>query len=143
MKELLKKNMESNIEFDDAVWQEVSSEARDLTQRLLEKDPCSRISAKEALAHPWFTLEFAGPNSLSLAEDKVKKYCGRGYFDVEGIKPDFSAVKFCPVENLRDESSTDKSLESLKCSRKPLAKSRFDISFKKRSEEAKKKVGLV
>jgi serine/threonine protein kinase len=31
----------------------VSLEARDLVERTLERDPMKRISAKEALEHPW------------------------------------------------------------------------------------------
>jgi serine/threonine protein kinase len=32
----------------------VSKNAQDLANRLLEKDPYKRISASEALMHPWF-----------------------------------------------------------------------------------------
>ena len=42
---------------------DVSDEVRDLIDKLLEKDPDKRLSAKEALEHPWF-----------------KKYNGRGAF---------------------------------------------------------------
>ena len=40
-----------------------SNEVKDLVSKLLEKDVNKRLSAKEALNHPWF-----------------KKYCGRGLF---------------------------------------------------------------
>eukprot|EP00951_Prasinocladus_malaysianus_P039646 scaffold446340_cov42-Prasinocladus_malaysianus.AAC.1 len=40
--------------FRDPAWQAmISSEARDLVKKLLMKDPKSRISAAEALKHPW------------------------------------------------------------------------------------------
>lgn len=32
----------------------MSPSAKDLVSRLLEKDPYKRISAADALAHPWF-----------------------------------------------------------------------------------------
>ena len=34
-------------------WEFVSEEATDLVQKLLEKDPSKRLSAREALLHPW------------------------------------------------------------------------------------------
>lgn len=36
-----------------AVWRHVSAEAQDLVHRLLDCDPASRITAADALAHPW------------------------------------------------------------------------------------------
>ena len=36
------------------VWSKISKEAIDLIQKMLEKDPQKRISAKEALSHDWF-----------------------------------------------------------------------------------------
>lgn len=34
-------------------WDEVSDEAKDLVRKLLAYDPAKRISAAEALQHPW------------------------------------------------------------------------------------------
>lgn len=34
-------------------WDEISAEAKDLIKLMLEKDPKKRISAKDALQHPW------------------------------------------------------------------------------------------
>lgn len=39
---------------DWTVWDNVSAEAIDLIKRLLDKNPLTRISAAEALGHPWF-----------------------------------------------------------------------------------------
>ncbi|KAK2380538.1 CDPK-related kinase [Trifolium repens] len=39
--------------FDEAPWPSLSSEAKDFVQRLLNKDPRKRISAAQALSHPW------------------------------------------------------------------------------------------
>lgn len=36
----------------------ISAEAKDLIQRMTEKDPSKRISADEALRHPWFTKAY-------------------------------------------------------------------------------------
>ena len=51
----------------------VSLEARDLVERMLERDPKKRISAKEALEHPWIVTRaprtVLTDGSKSLAEE--------------------------------------------------------------------------
>ncbi|KAK0606232.1 hypothetical protein LWI29_035463 [Acer saccharum] len=39
--------------FDEAPWPSLSSEARDFVKRLLNKDPRRRLTAAQALSHPW------------------------------------------------------------------------------------------
>ncbi|KAL9327439.1 hypothetical protein ACSQ67_008084 [Phaseolus vulgaris] len=39
--------------FDETPWPSLSSEAKDFVKRLLNKDPRKRISAAQALSHPW------------------------------------------------------------------------------------------
>ncbi|XP_019195106.1 PREDICTED: CDPK-related kinase 6-like [Ipomoea nil] len=43
--------------FEDAPWPGVSAEARDFVRRLLNKDHRKRMSAAQALTHPWLRLE--------------------------------------------------------------------------------------
>lgn len=38
-------------------WDNVSSEAKDLVQRLLVVEPSKRLTASEALSHPWLQME--------------------------------------------------------------------------------------
>ncbi|CAK4511665.1 unnamed protein product [Aphanomyces euteiches] len=38
-----------------AGWEDVSSEAKDVIRQLLCRDPAKRLTAEEALRHPWFT----------------------------------------------------------------------------------------
>ena len=42
------------IEDDNDIWEDVSSEAKDLIKKLLDKSPVTRSNADEALCHPWF-----------------------------------------------------------------------------------------
>ncbi|CAD8207433.1 unnamed protein product [Paramecium pentaurelia] len=44
----------AKYEFPDEIFQEVSSEAKDLIQQMLQKDPAQRPHPDEALNHPWF-----------------------------------------------------------------------------------------
>ncbi|KDO29852.1 CAMK protein kinase [Saprolegnia parasitica CBS 223.65] len=42
---------------DGEVWRDISDEAKDLVQKLLTKDPAARISAADALGHPWLSKD--------------------------------------------------------------------------------------
>lgn len=46
--------IEEDANFTDRVWKTISADAKDLVQRLLERDPSKRLTAAEALAHSWF-----------------------------------------------------------------------------------------
>ena len=70
----LQKILNHEIKLSENHWQKVSGDAKDLLLRLLEKDPSKRISAGDALKHPWFQkseidrsreARFSGTNILS------------------------------------------------------------------------------
>ena len=44
---------QGRVNFDEAEWDEVSSDAKDLIMKLLTKDINKRYSARQALSHPW------------------------------------------------------------------------------------------
>jgi len=54
-KRVLEKVLKGLYEFNDLEWGHISPEAIDLIKKMLEYDPEKRISAEEALKHPWFT----------------------------------------------------------------------------------------
>ncbi|XP_010503722.1 PREDICTED: CDPK-related kinase 5 [Camelina sativa] len=45
--------LKADPSFDDPPWPLLSSEARDFVKRLLNKDPRRRLTAAQALSHPW------------------------------------------------------------------------------------------
>jgi len=49
---------------DEEEWENVSNEAKDLVKKLLEYNPEKRISASEALQHPWI-VNVAPANNVS------------------------------------------------------------------------------
>jgi len=51
--QILKKARLDQLEFRHSVWAIITKEARDLIIGMLEKDPAKRITANEALKHPW------------------------------------------------------------------------------------------
>lgn len=64
---------------------------------MLEKNPKTRISAKEALGHAWFTQELTDCTTLSTAQINMRKYNGDKFFNVEKIKPEFVTVTCTPL----------------------------------------------
>jgi serine/threonine protein kinase len=65
--ELVEDNTRANVDFPKKYWGSISSDAKDLVQRMLRADPGDRLSAKEALQHPWLA---------SKIDNKMSK-CGR------------------------------------------------------------------
>ena len=53
--EILENVRNGYVDFSTSIFQEISEEAKDLLSKLLEKNPSKRISAVEALEHPWIT----------------------------------------------------------------------------------------
>lgn len=47
------------LEFPDTVWQGFSEDVKDFISRLMEKDASKRMSAKDALGHPWVSNDEA------------------------------------------------------------------------------------
>ncbi|MED6137076.1 CDPK- kinase 5 [Stylosanthes scabra] len=45
--------LKADPSFDEPPWPSLSAEAKDFVKRLLNKDPRKRISAAQALSHPW------------------------------------------------------------------------------------------
>jgi serine/threonine protein kinase len=49
----MKKVELGKYDIEHGVWKNVSKEAKDLIKKLLTYDPAERISAEQALKHPW------------------------------------------------------------------------------------------
>lgn len=63
--EILKSVREGNVRFDIRQFEGVSASAKDLIKKMLNKNVKARISAKEALLHPWFKeMEDQGSNAI-------------------------------------------------------------------------------
>jgi calcium-dependent protein kinase len=67
--------LKAEVEFDDDVWEEVSDEAKDLIMQLLTSED-SRLSAKQALKHPWFKKFLGKKKSKSIQIDHLNRLKG-------------------------------------------------------------------
>jgi calcium/calmodulin-dependent protein kinase I len=72
--------MSGQYEYDDEYWSDISNSAKNLIDRLLTFDPNERITAQEALQHPWITdsNKKEGPLNTNLAPAIRKGYSSRG-----------------------------------------------------------------
>jgi calcium-dependent protein kinase len=62
-KVIMSKAMKGDYSLLGHGWQHISPEAKDLVSRLLSKNTKTRISASQALLHPWITHNFSSPTS--------------------------------------------------------------------------------
>ncbi|XP_049849978.1 myosin light chain kinase A-like [Schistocerca gregaria] len=85
--------MSGSYEFQSPYWDHVSEEAKDLIRQILVVNPKDRISAKEALNHPWFKM---APRDLqSRASDvnfrnRLKEHNSVRKATVDRLAPAFS-----------------------------------------------------
>jgi calcium-dependent protein kinase len=63
------------LAFDEAVWETISVDAKDLISHLLDRDPETRYSAQETLRHPWITSFINSPETPAVIDaSQLKTY---------------------------------------------------------------------
>lgn len=60
---LFEKIKKGNYDADDPIWESISPEAKECVAKLLTVDPDVRMTAPEALSHPW-VVKLCGPASI-------------------------------------------------------------------------------
>ena len=71
-KDLLKQIIDVDVYYDD-VWSNISASAKNLVEGLLVRKPEKRLSADDALKHPWLSTEHADvKRAKELIEEAVK-----------------------------------------------------------------------
>ncbi|XP_052398079.1 myosin light chain kinase, smooth muscle isoform X1 [Carassius gibelio] len=66
-------------DFNPEGFDDITGEAKDFIRSLLRKDPRTRLSCEEALAHPWIALfeESNSRSNKSLNKDKIRRFLAR------------------------------------------------------------------
>ena len=70
--ELFRKIKAGNYKFHPEFWDNVSTDAKDLISKMLVVDPAKRITAAEALAHPWIGREGRVLSQVDLGKNLVE-----------------------------------------------------------------------
>lgn len=78
-KELFRKIVVGTYDFPEEGWGHVSTEAKDLVEKLLITDPSKRITARDALASPWMRQRgnLLAKNNLQYTSQRLKSFNAR------------------------------------------------------------------
>ena len=60
-------------DFKEEIWGDISLEGKDFIKKLLQLDARKRLSAVEALKHPWITNQVKTRFSQKLGKDAMEK----------------------------------------------------------------------
>ena len=121
LKEIMTNNEACNIVHDELNWMRITEEGKDLIQRMMNKNPETRMNIKEILEHSWFTMELITINNLSNAQSNINKYCNEKMFNIERIKPEFGFYTYnrflhsLPLACVNNDSGTFTKLKVLIC----------------------------
>jgi len=74
---MFQKILKCDFEFVSPWWDQVSLNAKDLISKLIVLDPSKRLSAKEAIAHPWVQGKGAKVNHMKDAQKKLREFNAR------------------------------------------------------------------
>lgn len=70
-KEVVENIKKAHPSFEDEIWFGISDEARDLISKMLIKVPKKRISAEDALKHPFLKMDIEDKNASKLSLHKI------------------------------------------------------------------------
>jgi len=70
--EVFEQIMKAEYDFPEPYWDDISSEAKDLINHLLVVDPAKRLTADQALQHPWIT--HGGSDKILNTKPELEKY---------------------------------------------------------------------
>ncbi|KAK9820338.1 hypothetical protein WJX72_009178 [[Myrmecia] bisecta] len=74
---LFEKIKSGEYDADDPIWDNVSDSAKDLVARLLVVDASQRLSAAQALAHPWMKAQHTASANLAASAAAMKELVDR------------------------------------------------------------------
>jgi calcium/calmodulin-dependent protein kinase I len=116
-KELFRKIVAGKYEFDDESFEGVSDDAKDLVAKMLVTDPDDRISASQALRHPWLRQENSRLNMIKLTgtSQRLKTFNARMKLRSAMIAVDIvgGLMRNSFIKRLTDPSTMRKELSNL------------------------------
>ncbi|XP_039257436.2 calcium/calmodulin-dependent protein kinase type IV-like [Styela clava] len=73
-KAMFRKVLKGEFEFDSPNWDEISGNAKDLIRRLIVLEPSERLTARQALKHPWVMGEAANYEHMETTVTRLKTF---------------------------------------------------------------------
>lgn len=110
--QILRRVRRGKFEFQSPEWDLISYEGKHLVCQLLTLDPEKRISAREALNHPWFQTAAASPTHPALAQsafDNLRRFSTK--LTLQKATLTLIAVQFCSQSEREDMERMFKSLD--------------------------------
>eukprot|EP01120_Amphizonella_sp_Union-15-10_P007060 TRINITY_DN2347_c0_g4_i1.p1 TRINITY_DN2347_c0_g4~~TRINITY_DN2347_c0_g4_i1.p1 ORF type:complete len:272 (+),score=68.08 TRINITY_DN2347_c0_g4_i1:278-1093(+) len=95
---LFEKIMNAEYDFDDECWDDVSDLAKDFIRHLLAKDPNERLSAPQAIKHPWLNSEKPSDAPLKIG-GAMKEYNKQRKEDAKPRDPQESVAALNAARN--------------------------------------------
>lgn len=71
---MFQKILKCDYEFVSPWWDDVSLNAKDLVKKLIVLDPTKRLTAKEAVAHPWVQGKGAKNEHMKTTQEKMREF---------------------------------------------------------------------
>ena len=97
--------MKGRYDFDGPQWEKVSPKAKDLISKLMVVDPEKRISAREALKHPWIKemkKSKVDYESTKTIINNLRQFTKVGRFKKEALNVIVSYLEEQEIKKLRD-----------------------------------------
>ena len=101
-KAVFRRILNNKVSFEGPEWDRISSEAKDLCGKLLQKDPKKRPTAAEALEHPWLREGSDGKASAALEDSLVQRMQLYASYNVLKQKTLFNIARDVAPDDLQD-----------------------------------------
>lgn len=105
---MFRKLIKARYEFDSPSWDGISANAKDLISKLITLDPSKRLTARQALQHPWVTGKAANYVHMETTVTKLKAFNAR-----RKLKAVFNVVTASHRMSARSPSTSTE--EAVKC----------------------------
>lgn len=109
MKEIIERISGGKLIMKDPMWDYISDEAKDLILNLLQVDPLKRLSAYEALHHPW--LNKVNPLGDNHSIFNPRSFSTRNYYTYQNQQKQFNfdeaEINYLNIESKISESKTE------------------------------------
>ncbi|KAI5066767.1 hypothetical protein GOP47_0017295 [Adiantum capillus-veneris] len=101
---VFKKILEEEPDFNERPWPTVSSSAKDFVRKLLVKNPRARLTASQALSHPWVREEEARDIPLDVAIlSNIREFVRSSHLRKIALRAVTSILSSTEIANLEDQ----------------------------------------